>query len=261
MSFVNQIQKPNEPFDILKLPTGGILYPSKVSSLEITHMRARDEDIISSPSLKSENKVWETLYNMKVKNADALPYSSLYSVDKLAFMLHIRVNAYGNLYECQVPDIYDSGFTNIHTVDLSQIDFTEFKEFPDDKGLFNFTFPRTNTTIKYRFLTTEEENNIEEKVNKYNSQFTNPKLHLSLTIEKLKQQVVELNGSPDVKKIIEHFDSFDFKPSDIVSFNKHKSNIFPYIDLSYEFTSKKDKKTFKYLIPITGSFFFPSQWV
>ena len=48
------------PYDVLELPSQGILYPNKQGSIKVEYLTALDETILTSPNIISNNK--EILY-------------------------------------------------------------------------------------------------------------------------------------------------------------------------------------------------------
>ena len=49
------------PYDILELPSQGILYSSKKSSVNVEYLTALDETTLTSPNIIANNKVIDTL--------------------------------------------------------------------------------------------------------------------------------------------------------------------------------------------------------
>ena len=68
----NPKEKNNEfhfevPFDVLPLPSGGLLYPGQKDSIKVEFMTAADENILTSPNLIKSGKVIDVLIERKIK--------------------------------------------------------------------------------------------------------------------------------------------------------------------------------------------------
>ena len=59
------IPQDDEPFDLVKLPSEGLLYKNCKSSLKVAYLNASDENIITNPNLLRSGKFLEVLINRK----------------------------------------------------------------------------------------------------------------------------------------------------------------------------------------------------
>ena len=99
----------NFPTEIVDLPSKGLLY-SKDSALssgkvEMKYMTAREEDILTNPTLIKQGKALDRLFEaLIVGNGEGKPinYKELVLGDKNAIMIAARVLGYGQEYEIQV---------------------------------------------------------------------------------------------------------------------------------------------------------------
>jgi len=57
------------PFDVLELPSKGLLYPGKSSTVKVEYLTASDENILTSPNLIRSGKVLDVLIERKIKNS------------------------------------------------------------------------------------------------------------------------------------------------------------------------------------------------
>ena len=58
-SFMDPTYVPEEykvPFDLIELPSQGILYPDKKSSVKVEFLTANDENILTSPNILNNGK-------------------------------------------------------------------------------------------------------------------------------------------------------------------------------------------------------------
>ena len=49
------------PFDVIPLPSGGLLYPGQQGNVKVEYMTAMDENILTSPNLIKSGKVIDIL--------------------------------------------------------------------------------------------------------------------------------------------------------------------------------------------------------
>ena len=55
------------PYDIIPLPSKGLLYPGKKPTLEVEYLTAMDENILTSPNLLQSGKFVEVLMKRKIR--------------------------------------------------------------------------------------------------------------------------------------------------------------------------------------------------
>ena len=92
----NNILSPNyvpeelsTPYDILELPSQGILYPNKKSSIKVEYLTALDETILTSPNIIANNKVIDTLLERKVKDL-GFDHLDLIEGDRTAIIIFLK---------------------------------------------------------------------------------------------------------------------------------------------------------------------------
>ena len=74
------------PYDVIELPSQGLLYPNKKSSVKIEYLTAMDENVLSSPNIVGSGKVVDVLIERKVKDL-GFPVNELLEGDKLAIIV------------------------------------------------------------------------------------------------------------------------------------------------------------------------------
>ena len=57
------------PFDVIPLPSKGLLYPGQQGNVKVEYMTAMDENILTSPNLIKSGKVLDILLERKVKES------------------------------------------------------------------------------------------------------------------------------------------------------------------------------------------------
>ena len=58
---------PNISYDVVELPSRGIMYPNRTKSVKVAYLTAADENILSSPNLIASGEVINELLKRKVR--------------------------------------------------------------------------------------------------------------------------------------------------------------------------------------------------
>lgn len=185
------------PYDIIELPSQGLLYDNKKSSVKVEYLTAMDETIITSPNIIANNKVVDTLLERKVKDLGFDP-SELLDGDRVAILVFLRVTGFGNEYTQLVfnekTDEYESAVIDLTTLKPKMLTVK-----PDENNSFDFQLPISKKKIKFRLLTAKDDQEItiqdESMMKRSNSEISNK---LILTLER---QVVSMDGETDKMKI------------------------------------------------------------
>lgn len=138
-------------YDVIPLPSGGECYPNKMGKVKVAYLTAYDENILVSPNLYRDNKVLDEILKNKLINCPITP-DNLLQGDRDAIILWLRATGYGNDFPITATD-NDSGKKFEAVVDLSKIGFKKFTLKGDENGWFDFTTPNTKDLIKFKFLT------------------------------------------------------------------------------------------------------------
>jgi hypothetical protein len=206
------------PTELVDLPSQGKFYPVDhplhgEEAIEIKFMTARDEDILTSPSLlKKGVAVDRFIQNVIVDKS--IKVETLLSGDKAAIMISSRINGYGSEYrtkmqcpECEKPS--EASF------DLSDVgyyygdDYEEFDISPTGRGTFIIKTPVTKIDVEVRLMTSRDEsvlvNNFKKnsaKKDSENTQFTD---QLRMLISSVKGDSSRLV----INSFIAHLPAFD----------------------------------------------------
>ena len=239
------------PFDVIELPSKGLLYPNSDGTLKIEYMTAEDENILTSPNLVQSGKVLDVLLERKIKDKE-LKAKDLLVGDRNAIMVFLRSTAYGEMYPVTLTDP-ETGEEFETEVDLSKLKVKEIGAAPNEEGLFTYNLKRTKKDIKFRLLTSQDEENLiksEEKRKK----LLKAKVSKLLT-SRLALQISEVDGNTD-KSYIEQFVQF-MPAGDSLDLRKYMDEIEPGIDLRADVESPSGA-SFRSLVPITVRFFWPN---
>ena len=211
------------PFDIVEIPSQGILYKNKKKSVKVEYLTAFDETILSSPNISNSGNMTDILINRKVKDLGFDPLDLLVC-DRVAILLYLRSTAFGHEYKQLVVD--KSGEIIEGTIDLSSLKQKKLSINPDGDGLFDFVLPTINQVVKFRFLTGRDELEIDELDSNYIKK-TNDNISNKLFFMLVKQ-IVSINGVTDKIKISNMLKNLTLKDSRLL--RKYISEIEPGID-------------------------------
>jgi|TARA_R110001592_G_scaffold352980_1_gene651478 hypothetical protein len=185
------------PYDVLELPSQGLLYPNKKSTVNVEYLTAMDETILTSPNLSQNGKFLSVLLERKVKDL-GFPTEDLLEGDRLAILIWLRATGYGEMYSQQVYDSNSNDFV-VGEINLAELKQKKLEISPDNNGEFEFRLPNKGLLVKFRFTTGKDETIIdtidEDRQKRYGSEVS------ERVMIKLEQQVTEIEGERDPLKI------------------------------------------------------------
>jgi hypothetical protein len=240
------------PFDVIPLPSKGLLYPGQQGSVKVEYMTAMDENILTSPNLIKSGKVLDILLERKVKESP-VPFDQLLVGDRNAIMIWLRATGYGEMYPVKLTDP-SSGVEFETEIDLSALKTKELPEGvePDEKGEFSFLLPKSKRKIKFKLLTVADEKNIVSRSEKY-EKATKSQISNTLTY-RLQAQIKEIDGNRDIN-FIQQF--INVMPAyDSLKFREYSDSIEPGIDMSAEVEGPTG--TFQAPFTLGLNFFWPN---
>ncbi len=238
------------PFDVLELPSKGLLYPGKPSTVKVEYLTAADENVLTSPNLIRSGKVLDVLIERKIKSKE-IPMSSLLIGDRNAIMIWLRATGYGEMYPVKMTD--PTTFEEFETeIDLTTLKTKELTVQPDENNEFSFDLPRSKKKIKFKLLTVADEASITKKTEQRNK-VTKSKISNALSY-RLQAQIKEIDGNRDpnyIAKFIEVMPAYDS-----LKFREYSDEIEPGIDLEVEVEGPSGP--FRGLFTIGVNFFWPN---
>ena len=254
MSNKNQTQEVQFqiPFDVIPLPSKGLLYPGQEGTVKVEYMTAMDENVLTSPNLIKSGKVLDMLMERKVKQSP-VPIEKLLVGDRNAIMIWLRATGYGEMYPVKLNDP-TSGVEVETEIDLTTLKTKELPEGvePDEKGEFSFTLPKSKKKIKFTLLTVGDEKTILSRAEKY-EKATKSQISNALTY-RLQAQIKEIDGNRDIN-FIQQF--VNVMPAfDSLKFREYSDSIEPGIDMSVEVEGPTG--TFQAPITLGLNFFWPN---
>ncbi|MEK6883374.1 MAG: hypothetical protein AABY22_27345 [Nanoarchaeota archaeon] len=240
------------PYDLVPLPSEGILYPNKKDTVKVEYLTASKENILTSPNLIRSGKVLNKLLEMCVKDTD-IKVENLLVGDRNAIMIFLRSTGYGEMYPVKVIDP-QSGEEFETKVDLSKLESKPLGAKPDENMEFDFFLPKKKKKIKFKLLTSADENSILEKSEALAKLNKNTGISTLLT-SRLSRMITQVEDKRD-KIYIQQFVE-NMPAGDSLAFRTYIDKIEPGINMEYEFESPSGS-VFKQQVPINVDFFFPS---
>ena len=243
------------PTEDVRLPTEGKFYPSSsplcgVESVEIKHMTAKEEDLLSGNQDSEDGNVFNTLINSLLTNKNYRA-EDLLEEDKMAILLSARTTGYGRHYTAEVT-CDECGATTEYDFDLTKISFTEPEnkvDFQPDTGTYKIILPVCELEAEVRILT-DREKSILEKEKKKKKGLNIP---FNMTVATVAKMLVSVNGTSDrdaLTKLVDILPAADAKK--ILNFN---NNIFPKISTKQEITCNSCGAQSEREVPLTWAFF------
>lgn len=256
-------EKYDFPTEIVELPSKGLLYPKNnpLSSgkVEMKYMTAREEDILTTPSLIKQGVVLDRLFqSLVVGNGEGqkINYGDLLAGDKNAIMIAARVLGYGKDYEVKIKT--PSGEEQTEMIDLAELQHKEFDETQITPGVnrFKLTLPVSKRTLEVKLMNHDDEKRIEDaiaKAKKYNK-LRGVESNVSI---RLQHMIVSVDGNIDPEYINEFIEKY-FLARDIQYVRDFISKVQPDVDLTLSFVDSGTNESFEMQLPIGVDFFWPS---
>lgn len=251
------------PTEFVELPTEGRYYPEghplhNESVVEIRHMTAKDEDILTSRALLKKGIALDRfLRNILVDKS--IDMDSLYVGDKNAILVGARVTGYGSSYDTQVTCPV-CATTNKFSFNLDENNLysgEEFEDFditPKTDETYIIKTPVTKVDVEVRLFTGRDE----KYLGKIAETKKKNKLPESPLTDQLHLMIVSINERTDNVTITSFIDNVSAK--DARYLRQAYERIVPNIDLAQKFTCDTcDYETDQMEVPFTTDFFWPKQ--
>jgi|TARA_R110000803_G_scaffold40400_1_gene87064 hypothetical protein len=150
------------PYDVVELPSQGLLYKNKKSKVKVEYLTAMDESILTSPNLSnSPNEMIDVLLRTKVKDL-GFDVNELLEGDRVALLIFLRSTGIGEIYPQIVYDENSNDFVD-GEINLNELKQKKLTIKPDENNEFDFTLPKSEKRVKFRLLTAKDENEIVER--------------------------------------------------------------------------------------------------
>ena len=261
----NQAEQPLQfitPTEFVELPSRGIFYPQGhplrgAETIEIRHMTAKDEDILTSAALlKKGVAIDRLLQNIIVNNS--IKVSDLLVGDKNAIILAARISGYGADYEAAV--VCPSCNSSVKfEFDLNQCPLIPHGVYEEQEvvltadNTFVIHLDKMNLDVEVRLLTSKDEMHLIQVSEKKRKK----KLPESPLTDQLRQIIVSVNGNTDANYIhsfIQHMPASDSRKLRAIY-----QKIVPNIDMTLDFVCSACDHEGEVNVPFGTNFFWPKQ--
>ncbi len=210
------------PFDLVPLPSKGLVYKGIKGKLPVAYLTASDEDLITSPNLYLDDKIIDILLRKKILDKSLRP-ENLCKGDRDAIIVWLRATGYGSDFPVSVTDpLTGKNFSS--NVDLSGLKIKDFNLKPDIDGFFDYKLPKTGDLVKFKFMSHKDELSYIKLLEKTNPNFK--KIAIRTSINSIKDifqndNSIDSKLKTDLTKSIELFEEY-FR---IVSESNSNNNI------------------------------------
>ncbi len=216
---------PTIAYDVVELPSQGVVYKNNKKSLRVAYLTASDENILTSPNLIQNDSVIEELLKRKILDKD-FDVNELLNEDKQAILIFLRNTAFGTEYELEIMDPKTNRpFTT--KVDLSILKVKDFTLQSDSNGEYSYFMNNVKKNITFKFLTNQQEKDLELIKNSKSDNLIVP-----TNTKRLEMMIKSIDGQRDQMLIYQFIQQLPIKDSQ--DFKKFVNENKPGIDLSIE---------------------------
>tara|TARA_A100001515_G_scaffold139020_1_gene133234 strand:- start:428 stop:1279 length:852 start_codon:yes stop_codon:yes gene_type:complete len=248
------------PTEFVELPSRGKFYPQghplrDQETIEIKHMTAKEEDLLTSQSLLKKGIVLDRLIESVIINKRIRPESILIG-DRNAILVAARISGYGYEYKTKITcpacsSVQDYNF-DLSTVKPYHGDgYLEQEATLNENGTFTTILPKTKIEVTFKLLSGYDEKNLVKQIENAKK----AKKDENNVTRQLKQFVVAVNGDTDQRNInyvVENMPSMD------VRFLKHVYKVTnPNLDMINNFECDSCGHEQELEVPVTANFFWP----
>lgn len=248
------------PTEFVELPSKGKFYPKdhplhNVDTVEIKHMTAKEEDILTSRSLLKKGLAVDRLLQSVIVDKRISPDTLLIG-DKNAIILMTRILAYGADYETRVacPGCLEATNHSFNLNDPSIIHNESFENgVSKEGGTFTITLPKTKVKVGVRLLTGKDEKFLVEAA----AMKRKNKLPEAGLTDQFRTFITSVNGVTDRETINGFINNMPASDSRFLRTAYEK--IVPNIDMRQNFTCDSCGYEDKMEVPLSADFFWPGQ--
>ena len=245
------------PRDYVILPSKGRIYPPdsplhNLEEIEVRHLTAADEDILTSRALLRTGKAIDTMLSNVLMNK-SVNVNDFISGDKNAILTFLRITGYGPEYDVEV-DCPGCNETIKHQFDLTKLTmrFLDVEPMGAGENRFEFILP-SGIRIEFKLLNSAEDQKISDEQDKL-KRTTNSPLEKNITT-KYKHQIISVNDKEDQTFINNFVDTMNLRDSR--AFRTYLEEVEPDVDMKQDFKCRMCGHSEEVEIPVTVGFFWP----
>jgi hypothetical protein len=247
------------PTEFVELPSRGEFYPEdhplhKKESVEIKHMTAKEEDLLTSKTLIKKGIVLDRFLSSILLDK-SIKTDSLLMGDKNALLVAARISGYGPVYETKVlcpscGERSDFAFNLEEDFDLQEVDEEEKPELLES-GNFLIELPVTGWEIECKLLTGNDERKMSRKAENNKKIGVKSDSHL---IDQLRMIIVSISGHTDRATINQAIEVLPARDSLHLRVTYQKC--VPNVDLTQIFTCGLCDHSQEMEVPLSADFFW-----
>jgi len=243
------------PTETIKLPSKGIVYPADsplhTEEIEIRHLTARSEDVLTSRNLVKKGTLIDRLIQSALVDPE-IKVEDMLMGDKNTIMVAHRITGYGAQYKTEV-ECSDCERKTEHIFDLSKMAVLGLGAEPVAEGMnkFEFTLPMSGKKVFFKLLTGRDDKQITEIV-EASKKISDVEKNVTA---KLFVHLLEVDGDAD-RQVIRKF-SDTMKAGDSLALREYINEIEPGIEMIEDFECPDCGFKEEVDCPIGLEFFWP----
>ena len=250
------------PTEFVELPSGGIFYPEEhplhgKDTIEIRHMTAKEEDILTSRTLLQKGIALDRLINNIVVDKRIVSDNLLVG-DRNAIVLAARISGYGPEYMtkvtcpmCATEQRFSFDVSEPHLHYGGEFEDEKLKAISKGDGFFEVQLPVTKFSVEFKLLTGAEE---KEYLSGLETNRKNRKEEKSVTSQ-LMAMLHKVNGTELMehkKYVVDNLPSRDSK-----YLRDAYRRVSPSVELLRDFECEKCGHESRMEVPLSADFFWP----
>lgn len=246
------------PTEFVELPSKGRFYPPEhplhnTDTVEIKHMTAKEEDILTSEALLRNGTVLDRLLNSVLIDRRIRPDQLLIG-DKNALFIGVRETGFGPLYStalncsaCGEHNEKEFSLEEKYIVECTLADDVSLEE----DGTFLLKIPAYELTVGFRLLTGADEVRIAKTLDNRKKQ----KLNSTAVTQLLQSIIISVNGLDDPQSIMGFVDACPASLSRQI--RSAYEAAMPNVKIFGDFTCDSCSHFERVEVPISIGFFWP----
>ena len=248
------------PTELVDLPSGGKFYAQGhplhgKETIEIRHMTAKEEDILTSETLLRKgiaiDRLLTSLLVDKTINLDDLLVG-----DKNALIVAARITGFGPHYETKItcPSCSDTSETtfDLHALEVHHPHMDESVSV-GEAGTFYVVLPLLELTVEFKLMTGREERAFLTQAERRRKM----KLPASGATDLLKSMIVSINDYTDAASIASVVDRLPLADSRYIRTKYEQVN--PDLNMTLDFACVACSHEGGIAVPLTADFFWPKR--
>lgn len=250
------------PSEFVELPSGGKFYPSdhplhNVKEVEIRHMTAREEDILTNVALIKKGTAIDRMLQSILVSPN-VPIEQFLSGDKNALTIAARITGFGAEYETKVHcpacgEVSDFEFDLNEAAVNDGTDLSDNVEMTENGTFVISNLPSCDKKVEVKLMTGRDE----LALSKSQEQKKKNNLPPTTVTDQLKMIIVSLDGSTKAKDINDFVDTMPLRATKAL--RKIYNDITPNVDLTQDFVCRHCDFSDRMEVPFSTEFFWPKQ--